>query len=76
MAVIELGFPPGLKEKAHYEDFPSGPSSLPPLFSQFESHGPPIGVGREKNNILLSAMPGNFINIFPPVMEKQQERDY
>ena len=26
-----------------------GPSSLPPLFSQCESHGPPIGVGREKN---------------------------
>ena len=24
------------------------PSSLPPLFSQCEAHGPPIGVGREK----------------------------
>ena len=25
------------------------PSSLPPLFSQCEVHGPPFGVGREKN---------------------------
>ena len=24
------------------------PPSLPPLFSQCEAHGPPIGVGREK----------------------------
>ena len=29
-----------------------GPSSLPPLFSQCESHGPPIGVGREKKLML------------------------
>ena len=26
------------------------PPSLPPLFSQCEAHGPPIGVGREKNH--------------------------
>ena len=25
------------------------PPSLPPLFRQCEAHGPPIGVGREKN---------------------------
>ena len=30
---------------------PKGPSSSlpPPLFSQCEAHGPPIGVDREKN---------------------------
>ena len=28
---------------------PPRPPSLPPLFSQCEVHGPPIGVGREKN---------------------------
>ena len=31
---------------------PSSSSSLPPLFSQCESHGPPIGVGREKKDFM------------------------
>ena len=35
-----------------------GPSSLPPrpLFSQCEAHGPPIGVGREKNVYVMLAI--------------------
>ena len=32
---------------------PPPPPSHPPLFSQCEYHGPPIGVGREKNVLLL-----------------------
>ena len=34
---------------------PPPPSLPPPLFSQCEANGPPIGVGREKNTI------GNYV---------------
>ena len=30
-----------------------GPHPPPPLFSQCEAHGPPIGVGREKNYVFF-----------------------
>ena len=40
----------GLSQQCSVNDKAKGPSSLPPpLFSQCEAHGPPIGVGREKN---------------------------